>query len=255
MRRISVGAAVVAAALLASGCGHTTTVIEGLAPLPTVPPPSTTTTTIDPCGPQNAPPTGDTQLASPTSWNLPYSATPGGPKVGTVKESWGGPSTRPVLDQQNGWVQIRLESRPNGSTGWIPLQNVTLSNTAYHIVISICRRSLTLYQGPTAVYSAPVGVGRQQWPTPTGASFVDSIVNTPARQQYIYGPTVLIMGTHSNVFTDFDGGDGTVAIHGYPSDPGSTRGVMSSHGCVRAGPDTINAIKVVPVGTPIDVVA
>jgi lipoprotein-anchoring transpeptidase ErfK/SrfK len=194
-------------------------------------------------------------LATPDAPNLPYSATPGGPAVGHLIEHWGGPATRPVLDQQNGWVQVRLASRPNGSSGWVPLQNVTLTTTPYRIVVSICQRSVTLFQGAAPVYSAPVGVGRPQWPTPVGPSFVDSIVKTPARQQYIYGPTVLILGTHSNVFTEFDGGDGTVAIHGYPSDPGSTKGVMSSHGCVRSGPDTINAIKVVPVGTPVDVIA
>ena len=65
---------------------------------------------------------------------------------------------------------------------------------------------------------------------------------------------MLILGTHSNVFTDFDGGDGTVAIHGYPSDPGSTDGVASSHGCVRSSPTTINTVKQVPVGTPVDIV-
>ncbi len=196
-----------------------------------------------------------TQLATPTAANLAYSASPGGPISGYVKEPWGGPSTRSVLDQQGAWVKIGLDSRPNGAAGWVSLQGVTLSTTAYRVVVSICLRSLTIFQGATAVYSSPVGVGQPQWPTPVGSSFVDAVVATPARQQYIYGPTVFIMGAHSNVFTDFDGGDGTVAIHGYPSDPGSTRGVASSHGCVRANPDTINALKVVPVGTPIDVIA
>jgi lipoprotein-anchoring transpeptidase ErfK/SrfK len=175
--------------------------------------------------------------------------------VGHLKEPWGGPSTRPVLAQQNGWIQLRLDSRPNGASGWVQAQSVMLSTTPYRIVISVCQRSLTLFLGAEAVYSAPVGVGRPQWPTPTGASFIDAIVDTPKRQQYIYGPTVLILGTHSNVFTEFDGGDGTVAIHGYPSDPASTRGVASSHGCVRVSPATINAIRVVPVGTPVDVIA
>jgi lipoprotein-anchoring transpeptidase ErfK/SrfK len=84
---------------------------------------------------------------------------------------------------------------------------------------------------------------------------VDAIVATPRVQLSVYGPTVLITGSHSNVYTDFDGGDGVVGIHGYPSDPASTRGVASSHGCVRANPATINAIKAVPVGTPIDIIA
>jgi lipoprotein-anchoring transpeptidase ErfK/SrfK len=132
---------------------------------------------------------------------------------------------------------------------------VTLALTSYRIEISISKRSLTLYQGAQSIYSAPVGVGKPQWPTPVGRTFVDAIVATPKFQLYIYGPTVLILGVHSDVFTEFDGGDGTVAIHGYPSDPGSTNGVASSHGCVRASPATISAISKVPLGTPVDVVA
>ncbi len=258
MRAAKLGAGLVAALLLTSGCGHSTKVFEASAPITTVPPPTTSTTTPGPppCPQPAVPdPVASTSLATPNAPNLPYSATPGGPAVGHLIERWGGPATRPVLDQQNGWVQVRLASRPNGSAGWVAAQSVTLSTTAYRIVISVCQRSLTLFQGAGQVYSGPVGVGRPQWPTPVGPSFVDSIVNTPKHQLYIYGPTVLILGVHSNVFTEFDGGDGTVAIHGYPSDPGSTKGVMSSHGCVRAGPETINAIKVVPVGTPVDVIA
>lgn len=247
--------------LLVAACGPSTLVSEGSAPITTVappPPPSTTTTssTVPAC-PQPSTPAGvvTTSLATPVAPNLAYSATPGGAPAGVVKEPWGGPSTRPVLDQQGGWVEIALDSRPNGAVGWVAAQNVLLSSTPFRVVISICGRSLTIFQGSTPVYSSPVGVGQPQWPTPVGSSFVDAIVATPSFQQYIYGPTVFIMGTHSNVFTEFDGGDGTVAIHGYPSDPGSTKGVASSHGCVRASPETINALKMVPVGTPIDVIA
>jgi hypothetical protein len=252
-------ALVVVVVLSAAGCGsRTAKVFEASAPITTVPPPPpTTTSTTVPACPQPSVPDGAgvTQLATPNAANLAYSATPAGPAVGRLVERWGGPSTRPVLDQQNGWVQLRLATRPNGSTGWVPLTQVTLTTTSYRVVVSICQRSLTLFNAGAAVYSAPVGVGRPQWPTPVGPTYVDSVVATPKYQQYIYGPTVFILGLHSNVFTEFDGGDGTVALHGYPSDPGSTKGVMSSHGCVRASPDTINAVRAVPVGTPVDVIA
>lgn len=244
-----------AVAVLAAGCGSTTHVFEDAAPLPTTTTTSTTSTTLPAC-PQPAPPAGfqSTILATPTSANLPYSATPGGPPVGKVVEHWGGTSTRPVEAEQGGWVEIRLESRPNGSMGWVPTTDVTMSSTPFLIVVSICNRSLTLYQGTQAMYQAPVGVGEPRWQTPKGPTFVDSIVATPRSQLYIYGPTVLILGWHSDVFTTFDGGDGTVAIHGYPSDPGSTLGVASSHGCIRASPTTINTVKGVPVGTPVNIV-
>lgn len=251
-------AGLAAVTLLAAGCGSSTKVLEGFAPLPTttLPAPTTTSTTVPPC-PAPAVPPGvvETQLATPASTTMTYSATPGGPPVGHLREQWGGSSTRPVMDTQDGWVELRLNTRPNGSLGWVPAQDVTLSSTPYRIIVSICSRSLTLFQGANVVYTSPVGVGQARWPTPLGPTFVDSIVNTPRSQLYIYGPTVLILGVHSNVFTEFDGGDGTVAIHGYPSDPASTRGVASSHGCVRSSPTTIAAVKVVPVGTPVDVIA
>ena len=247
------------AGIFVSACGQSLTATEGVAPVVTVAPSTTTTTTApppNPCPEPSAPADAQagTTLASPTSWNLPLSANPGGPATTKWTENWGGPATRPVLAEQNGWVEVALETRPNGSTAWVPATDVTMSTTTMSIVVSICNRSLTLFDGSNAVYTAPVGVGEPQWPTPQGPTFVDSVVATPRSQVYIYGPTVLILGLHSNVFTDFDGGDGTVAIHGYPSDPGSTMGVMSSHGCVRASPATIDAIKQVPVGTPVEIV-
>ncbi|MDQ1365635.1 MAG: hypothetical protein QOF20_2009 [Acidimicrobiaceae bacterium] len=235
--------------LLLSACGgkgHTK--VAAPPPTTTTVEPTTTTTT--------APPQGTFLVASPKSTPLQYSSTPGGPPTGTLPTvTWGGPTVRPVVSQTDTWVQIAMDKRPNLSTAWVPRSEVDLALSAYRIEISISKRSLTLYQNGTVIHSAPVGVGKPIWPTPLGRTFVDAVVATPKFQTYIYGPTVLILGSHSDVFTEFDGGDGTVAIHGYPSDPGSTKGVASSHGCVRASPDTINAIDIVPLGTPVDVVA
>jgi lipoprotein-anchoring transpeptidase ErfK/SrfK len=210
-----------------------------------------TTTTTDP-----GPPPGTFLVASPVSGPVQYFDSAGGAAVGTLPDTtWGGPTVRPVMSQTDSWIQIELDQRPNLSTAWVPRSSVTLAMTSYRIEVSIAKRSLTLYQNAQPIYSSPVGVGAPQWPTPMGRTFVDALVATPQFQEYIYGPTVLILGSHSDVFTEFDGGDGTVAIHGYPSDPGSTQGVAVSHGCVRASPETINAIAIVPLGSPVDVVA
>ncbi len=242
--------AMAALAVIAGACGSPASRPKALAPLPTTTSLASTTTTTAVLPP------GTTDVATPLISPLSYSATPGGPPVGTLPTvTWGSPTVRPVVSQVPGWVEIGLDTRPNHSTGWVPSSSVTLALTAYRIEISIGQRSLTLFQNGTSVYRAPVGVGKPQWPTPMGRTFVDAVVATPKFQLYIYGPTVLILGSHSDVFTEFDGGDGTVAIHGYPSDPGSTQGVASSHGCVRASPATIDAIDVVPLGSPVDVVA
>jgi lipoprotein-anchoring transpeptidase ErfK/SrfK len=166
--------------------------------------------------------------------------------------TWGGPTARPVVETMGDWLEIRLDTRPNGSTAWVRREDVVVTTTPYRIVVSVSQRRLTLYQNGLPVYSAPVGVGKPQWPTPLGPSFVDAVYRVLPFQLYIYGPVALVTASHSNVLTDFDGGDGTVAIHGYPSDPASTMGVASSHGCIRANPQTMATISQVPAGTPID---
>jgi len=241
--------------LAAGACG------PGAAKPKALPPPSTTPVTPPPTTalPPNslAPlPVGRTYVASLVSAPVSYSATPGGPAIGQLEDkTWGAPTVRPVIATQDGWYQIRLHTRPNESTGWVPRDAVSLASTPYLVVVSISKRNLTLYLDGQPTYTSGVGVGKPQWSTPVGHTFVAAIDAVPKRQQYIYGPVVVILGTHSQVFTEFDGGDGTVAIHGYPSDPASTKGVASSHGCVRASPQTVNALSSLPLGTPVEIVA
>ncbi len=218
----------------------------------TLPPPSTT------IPPDTLPPlpAGSSYVASLNSAPLSYARMPGGPIAGQIGGvTWYNPTVRPIMGLQDGWLQIGLDTRPNGSTGWVPKDSVTLARTPYKIVVSISQRSLTLYKDGQSVYSSPVGVGAPQWPTPVGTTFVSSVVSVNKAQLGTYGPTVLTLGAHSDVFTEFDGGDGTVAIHGYPSNPASTKGAAVSHGCVRVSPETMDAIKVVPSGTPVQIVA
>lgn len=197
-----------------------------------------------------------TQIASPKSpVGVVYWPTPGQNITGQVgATTWGGPTALPVVRILGEWAQVRLGSRPNGSTGWVRLDEVNLITTSYRIAISVGQRNLTLYQSGQVIYTAPVGVGKAQWPTPLGPSYIAALVPVPPSQQRVYGPVVAITGSHSNVFQTFEGGDGTVAIHGYPSDPRSTAGVASSHGCIRVSPQTMTALGQVPPGTPIDII-
>jgi len=60
---------------------------------------------------------------------------------------------------------------------------------------------------------------------------------------------------HSNVLTEFDGGNGQVAIHGRGGasflDP---LGTAASHGCVRVENSLVGWIAShVPVGTPVEI--
>ena len=55
---------------------------------------------------------------------------------------------------------------------------------------------------------------------------------------------------HSDTFTEFDGGDAWIAIHG-TNDPSSIGAAVSS-GCVRVAADPLTALAAgLPAGTPV----
>ena len=112
-------------------------------------------------------------LVATLTETAPDSATPGGPQTGTVPATWyGAPSALPVLAQDNGYLEVRLAQRPNGSTAWIASSAATLSSTPYRIVVDLASERLKLYKAGHLLMSAPAGIGTVQDPTPTGNFFV-----------------------------------------------------------------------------------
>jgi lipoprotein-anchoring transpeptidase ErfK/SrfK len=102
-----------------------------------------------------------------------------------------------------------------------------------------------------------VVVGKPSTPTPVGLFGI--VWAIPWHPTDFLGSWVLELTAHSNVLKRFDGGDGTVGIHGRGGaslvDPlGSAR----SHGCIRMSNDTIDwlvhkiGMRELP-GTPVEV--
>jgi lipoprotein-anchoring transpeptidase ErfK/SrfK len=84
-----------------------------------------------------------------------------------------------------------------------------------------------------------VVVGKPSTPTPTGLFTV--VWAIPWHPADFLGSWVLELTTHSDVLQRFDGGDGTVGIHGR----GGARltdllGTARSHGCIRLANDAID---------------
>ncbi len=75
-----------------------------------------------------------------------------------------------------------------------------------------------------------------------------------ARPGGFFGPYILTLTAHSANLSDFDGGDGRVALHG-TSLP-NLLGQAVSHGCVRLpNPAAIRLAKTVPAGAPVDILS
>lgn len=243
--------AVVAAALIALA-------VEGDEPAPaetvvatTIPRPTTTT---EP-GPQPVVPVS-TPLATPKG-DIPAFDGPGGTEVGRVGFWYGYPMTMPIVEDRGEWLRIMLPERPNGKTGWVRRSDVALSTSTYRIVIRLAETRLYVYQDGFELFSAPVGIGTERTPTAPGSFFVavKSVPGPPG-----YGSVVLDTSGHSEAIQSWEGsGDAVTSIHGPISAASAARigttGTRISNGCIRMLEADQIKMAVIPLGTPVDIVA
>jgi lipoprotein-anchoring transpeptidase ErfK/SrfK len=147
--------------------------------------------------------------------------------------------SRPLLADGRCWLQVRLPWRPNDAAGWVNADDVVVQRTPWRVQVSTARRTLTLFRSGAALRTLTVVVGKPSTPTPPGLFAI--VWAIPWNPNAFLGSWVLELTAHSDVLRQFDGGDGTVGIHGRGGaslqDPlGSAR----SHGCVRLANDAID---------------
>lgn len=190
-------------------------------------------------------------LAAPTAW----SATPGGPVGGTLGATnpFGTHQVLAVVGRpgDDGWAQVELPVRPNGSRGWIRTTGATLTVTGYRIDVALATHTLTVTNGGATVLSAPVAIGAPRTATPTGQTYVWELVR-PDNPASGYGPYILGLALFSTSIAVFNGGDAQIAVHG--NGDASSLGRAVSHGCMRVDNATISTLAAtIPLGTPVTV--
>jgi len=149
------------------------------------------------------------------------------------------------------WVEVRLPMRPNGETGWVPREALgDWNRVTTRLRIYRDRRRAVLYDKDRVVWSAPIGIGKRQWPTPGGPSYVRERI-IPADRKGIYGTRAIGLSAYSDTLSDWPGG-GVIGIHG-TNQPGLLPGRVS-HGCVRVENRRIERLwRLMPLGTPVRV--
>jgi hypothetical protein len=188
----------------------------------------------------------------------PGSSEPGAPQSTVVPATWYGyPSILPVIASAPNWVEVRLAQRPNGSTAWVPLSDVSLSTTPYQLVLNLSTEHLAVYESGQEILDFPAGIGAPDDPTVTGDYFVTMRVPPPDPG---YGPFVLVTSAHSDSIADWEGsGDAIIAIHGpitsYDDALIGTTGAAISHGCIRLHDADLAQLAGIPAGTPLDIEA
>lgn len=181
---------------------------------------------------------------------VPVYRAPGQPAVAALPaQQLGSDTWVPVIARQTGWAQVLLPTRPQGSTGWLYLDDphLTTAHTPYRLVVDRERFTLTLLRDGQPVGTWPVGVGKPVSPTPAGRTFLLASIR---EQNPTFSPIVLPLGTHSATYTTYGGGPGTVGIHTWPTD--DVYGQPSSDGCVRVPSRALHILSTtVPIGSAV----
>lgn len=161
----------------------------------------------------------------------------------------GAPLTFLVASAQGAWLRVDLAQRPNGSTGWIKADAVTLHSLVYSLHASTEQNTLTLLKNGVAVKTFPAATGTGGTPTPHGSFYITELLQ-PTNSGY--GPFAFGLSAFSDVLSSFGGGPGQIGLHG--TDDAASIGHSASHGCIRlANPDITELANLLPLGTPITI--
>jgi hypothetical protein len=160
------------------------------------------------------------------------------------------------------WTAVRPVPLPamRGASRWAPViltvlawvPRSALGGSVFldtRLVVDRNRFRATLWRDGVPVFTAAIGIGQPQWPTPPGDFYVRDVL-TRYRSPF-YGPVAFGMSARSPTLTDWPGG-GYIGIHG-TDQPSLIPGAIS-HGCIRMrNADILRLAALMPVGTPITV--
>lgn len=257
-RSRSVVALVALVALIAFGAGVAVTTSGGRdgrelaaapGPVAVAAAPATTAPTTSTTAP--APPNGE--RVDPIGSRVDVFAAPDAPAPAQTlsNPTWERvPLVLHAIGRQGDWLHVRVNTRPNGSTGWVRAADVRTTPLTTRVVVDRAAHLLRVYDGHTVVLEEPVAVGTGRTPTPTGSFYIDAVVENPGG---IWGAYQLSVAGFSEVHTRFLGGIGQIAIHG-TNRPALIGGDVSN-GCIRMRNDSITRLAAVaPLGTAVEIV-
>jgi lipoprotein-anchoring transpeptidase ErfK/SrfK len=128
------------------------------------------------------------------------------------------------------WLRVLVPGRPNGHTAWIVDRRLELGRTPWRIVIRTGSARVLVYRRNRLQQVFAAVVGARSMPTPSGRFFIEEALALRAGSPG--WPYAFALSARSEVFQEFEGGPGQIAIHGTYG-IGGTLGTAASHGCIR----------------------
>ena len=148
------------------------------------------------------------------------------------------------------WLQIRVPTRPNGTTGWVRRDAMgPLRTVRTHLRINRTTLTATLFKRGKKVWSSRVGVGAPSTPTPAGRFWIRERLRNLGGSG-VYGPWAFGTAAYSRL-SDWPGG-GVIGVHG-TNEPQKIPG-RPSHGCIRVpNHKIVQLAKLMSVGTSVQI--
>jgi lipoprotein-anchoring transpeptidase ErfK/SrfK len=147
------------------------------------------------------------------------------------------------------WYEVLLPIRPNGTRAWINAADAKVSPVRYAIDVFVGEKRLDIARDGQPYRSIPIGVGKDDTPTPGGTFSIMELLRPPTPDT-AYGEYVYVLSGYSDVLQTFNGGPGLIGIHG-TNEPDSI-GREASNGCIRMrNEDITSLIAELPLGTPV----
>jgi lipoprotein-anchoring transpeptidase ErfK/SrfK len=148
------------------------------------------------------------------------------------------------------WYHVQLPAWPNGQTGWVRAQDVSLTTLRARIEIDLSARRVTLFRDGRPVLTTVAAVGAPSTPTPTGNFYVNQRF-VAASPFGVFGPRIVGVSAFSPVLRSWPQG-GPVAIHG--TNTPQELGFAVSHGCIRVRNEAVLRIhRAAREGTPVEI--
>ena len=156
---------------------------------------------------------------------------------------------RGAYDPAAPWIEVFLPTRPNGSTGFVRADQVTVETHTYRVRIELGAHRMQVFEGAEQLMDVPIGVGTGETPTPGGLFYIRSLI---ASTNPVYGPYAYGLSGFSEVHESFNGGPGDIGIHG--TDDPSGVGTDVSNGCIRLRNEDITRLApILPYATPVEI--
>lgn len=158
-----------------------------------------------------------------------------------------------TLDDPNGggeWLEVLLPVQPNGTTGWIRSDEVSLSSNPYRIEIDRSTFTLRVYELSELWLQTTIAVGTGDTPTPVGDFYLKELL-APPDPNGVYGPYAFGLSGFSEVLESFGGADtAIIGLHG--TNQPEALGTNVSSGCIRLENAVIEQLaQTLPLGTPV----